>query len=88
MTDSDDTLLEFLSEYELALSPRVIEYNLNTRHKSSISYSTVNRRLKLLREAELVEKEYEEGGFYAITNRGHAYLKGELDADELEQSDQ
>ncbi|MEY7852169.1 winged-helix domain-containing protein [Natrarchaeobius sp. A-rgal3] len=84
MTGSDDTILEFLQEYDLALSPRSIEYNLSSRHEADISYSTINRRLKLLSEVDLVEKEYPDGGFYSITNKGISYLEGELKAEDLE----
>lgn len=84
MTNNDDIILEFLEEYELALSPRSIEYNAKTRHGTDVSYSTINRRLKYLIDAKLVDKEYPDGGFYSITDKGRAYLAGELDAKELE----
>lgn len=87
MTDNDDTILEFLEDSGLALPPRAMEYNLKTRHQKEVSYSTINRRLKLLIETGLVEKEYEDGGFYAITDKGRAYLSGDLDASELEDTD-
>ncbi len=88
MTDSDDTILEFLQGCGLALSPRAIEYNLRSRHSVEMSYLTVNRRLKLLYEGGLVQKEYPEGGFYSLTNKGHAYLAGELDASEMEHDEE
>ena len=84
MTENDDSILEFLASYELALPPRAIEYNLNTRHDIEVSYSTINRRLKLLIGAGLIEKEYEQGGFYSITEKGRSYLAGDLDAKDLE----
>ena len=84
MTGNDDTTLEFLEDSGLALPPRAIEYNIKTRYNKEISYSTINRRLKMLSEAELVEKEYESGGFYSISEKGMKYLSGELDSSELE----
>jgi repressor of nif and glnA expression len=84
MTENDNILLEFLSERDLALSPRVIKYNLETRENVDMAYSTVNHRLKLLLDHGLVKKEYSEGGYYAITEKGEAYLAGEIDADDLE----
>lgn len=86
MTKNDDVILEFLEEFDLALSPREIHYNLDTRKGIEISYSTINRRLKKLLLAELVQKEYPKGGLYSITDKGRAYLAGEIDADELEES--
>jgi len=83
MTGNDDTLLEFLDQYDLALKPADIEYNITTRTNANISYTTVNRRLSMLLEAGLVEKEDETGGRYAITDLGRRYLSGELTEEEL-----
>ena len=85
MTNNDDPILEFLHERNLALPPRVIEHNLSTREGINIPYSTINHRLKLLLDAGFVEKEYEQGGFYSITDLGRRYLAGELTEEEREQ---
>ena len=85
MTGNDDTLLEFLDHYDLALKPADIEYNIRTRTQANISDTTVNRRLKKLVKAGLVEKEDEEAGRYAITDLGRCYLSGELTEEEREQ---
>lgn len=75
MTKADGHLLETLSESELQLSPRILAVNADySRHY-------VSRRLSKLREAELVEKV--DDGLYRITEKGTAYLDGELDADDL-----
>ncbi len=42
------------------------------------------RRLRELAEHGLLEKAEDKRGYYRITDRGRAYLAGELDADELE----
>lgn len=86
MTRSDDTILEYLDQTGMALPPRTISYNLETRENVDISYTTVNRRLKQLLERGLVEKEYEKGGFYSITAKGRAYLSGEASKEDLEDS--
>jgi len=86
MTKSDDAILEYLQEMGMAIPPRAISYNMQTRENVDISYTTVNRRLKQLLENGLVRKEYEKGGFYAVTDRGCQYLDGKLDAAELEAS--
>lgn len=84
MTKSDDAILEYLEATGLALPPRAISHNMQTREDADISYSTVNRRLKKLLDHDLVTKEYEEGGFYSITERGRKYLRGNLSKSELQ----
>ncbi|MFC6720883.1 winged-helix domain-containing protein [Natrialbaceae archaeon GCM10025810] len=83
MTGNDDSILEFLGERDVALSPRGLDINLG-REGVSISYRTIHRRLKQLHEKGLVEKVDEERGWYIITDKGRAYLAGEIDASELE----
>ncbi len=84
MTKNDDPILEFLAECDIALSPRPLQYNLETRADVEMPYSTINHRLKLLTEHGLVEKEYPAGGYYSITEKGRQYLRGELSKDDLE----
>lgn len=88
MTKNDDAILEYLEETGMALPPRGISFNMRTRENADISYSTVNRRLKQLLESSLVQKEYEPGGFYSITEKGQRYLQGEISANELEKTDE
>lgn len=77
MTQADDRILETLEESGLILSPRILSVNTDySRHY-------VSSRLAELHEAGLIEKVDE--GLYGITDRGRAYLAGELDAEELEQ---
>lgn len=86
MTGNDDSILEYLEEHDVALPPRGLEINLE-REQIGISYRTINRRLKELQAAGLVEKIDEKSGYYAITEKGRDYLAGELDASELERGD-
>lgn len=83
MKPSEYTVLDFLGKAELALPPAVIHYNME-KAGHEIGYSTVKANLASLSELGLVTKEKEEEGYYAITDRGLAYLQGELDPDELE----
>lgn len=83
MTGNDDSILEFLGERDVALSPRGLDINLE-REGIAISYRTINRRLKQLHEKGLVEKVNEDRGWYVISDKGQKYLAGELDASELE----
>ena len=84
MTGNDIPILEFLEKYPLALTPREIDYNMETREGVNISYSTVNRRLKQLVEKGLVQKEDEKGGLYSITDYGLEYLAGNVSKEDLE----
>ena len=81
MTMTDLVILEFLDDHDLELSPKPLYRNLN-RHGHDIGYSTVRGRLPELAEKGLLEKDSD--GYYEITDCGHAYLAGELDADDIE----
>lgn len=81
MTAADDRILEFLlneGNQPLVATPAVIEMNLD------YGIAHINNRLSELREHGLVEYYDENRGAYRITNRGRTYLKGKLDASELE----
>ncbi|WP_226043316.1 winged-helix domain-containing protein [Natrinema sp. DC36] len=83
MTGNDDSILEYLEERDVALSPRGLDINLE-REGIGISYRTINRRLKQLHEKGLVKKVNGDSGWYAISDKGRKYLAEELDASELE----
>lgn len=83
MTGSDDSVLEYLSEHDVALPPTGLEINLN-REGISISYSTIHRRLQKLQDKGMVEKVHKKKGYYAITEKGKQYLNGDLDARDIE----
>ena len=78
MTGRDDIILELLSESGVALNKKGLELNLQ-RDGSDVSYSTLQRRLPKLEEAGLIEMVVEKGAWYAITDKGEAYLEGNLD---------
>jgi len=75
---TDDRILEAL-ESGLRLTPAVIAENIDRTRQH------VSRRLSDLTDHGLVEKPNR--GYYEITDRGRAYLSGELGADELEPND-
>ena len=76
MNQTDNRVLDLLEESDLILSPAVAAINLD------YSRNWVSRRMSKLEDAGLIEKV--DGGYYQITDRGRAYLEGELDADDLE----
>lgn len=76
MTQGDDRILETLESSGLALSPAVIAYN------TDYSRNYINKRIRKLREKELVERPDE--GYYQITDLGRSYLAGELEKDQID----
>jgi len=81
MTRADDAILEFLlneGNKPIVANPGVIEANL------AYQISHVRSRLRELDEAGLVEYFDEDRALYQITDRGRAYLAGELDANDLD----
>jgi DNA-binding transcriptional ArsR family regulator len=79
MTKSDDAILELLDECGIAIPPRAIAFNIE-----NVSEPTVSRRLPKLEKAGLVKRFSDPQGYSKITEKGRDYLRGELDASELE----
>ena len=71
----DHRILEALAHSGMELTPSVIARNI------SYERGYVNTRLGELVEKEFVERV--ERGWYAITDRGEAYLNGEIDASKI-----
>nr|WP_049920334.1 hypothetical protein [Halobiforma nitratireducens] len=91
MNEVDDAVLEFLRELEIddrpvALKPGAVHYNLVEEFGMvDRSLSTFSRRMDVLADHGLLEKtEDGKGSPYRITEKGRAYLEGDLDAEELE----
>ena len=81
MTNADDRVLEFLQNdpnHSIVATPKVIAENID------FNRGYVTQRMKVLREEGLVEYYDETSGIYQITDRGRAYLAGELEKDDLE----
>lgn len=80
MTRADDAILEFLlneGNKPIISTPAVIEANIDYQ------ISHVRTRLRELENADLVEYYDEDRGLYQITDRGRAYLAGELEKADL-----
>lgn len=86
MTPSDRDILDLLAnaggERELVLTPRLIAENSNWAR------DTVREHVVILRNEGLLEYHDESAGIYRLSNRGRAYLAGELDVEELEDDDE
>jgi len=76
-------VLNLLQESAVAISPGAITLNLEMRMERPPSRSTVTRALEQLRERKLIEKPDENKTYYQITERGRAYLAGDLTPGEL-----
>lgn len=84
MTNADDRILEFLQNDpnpSIVATPRVIAENID------FNRGYVTQRLSTLREHDLVEYYDKDSGIYQITDLGRTYLKGEIDAETLETTD-
>lgn len=79
MTKSDDVILEWLDNHDIAVPPQVITFNV-----PSLTYSTTKRRLKELEGHGLVSRYDEPQGYVEITEAGRKYLSGELNAEDLQ----
>ncbi len=85
MTGPDDTILEFFEEKDLAAPPKIVYENIVERYNLlDISYGHLNRRIRELKTHGLLEEYDGIRGGYEISEKGRAYLAGELDRDELE----
>lgn len=80
----DEPILELLAESEIAAPPAVVAFNLEWRGIASPAYSTVKRRLRKLANHSLLDQVESDKGYYAISDKGRAYLAGELDLEELD----
>lgn len=81
MTGCDDSILEFLQNdpgRPIRASPSVIDANIN------YAKSTINDRVKKLRDNGLIAYYDKDAGIYEITQLGLDYLAGRVEASELE----
>lgn len=78
MTGSDDPILEFLDEHDIAVPPLVISHNVD-----GLSYPTVQRRAAKLVRAGLLRRHDDPQGYLEITDLGRAYLRGTVEAEDL-----
>lgn len=85
MNKATDPVLELLESSELALPPGAIYYNLS--EVMEISRASVTRAIDDLQRYGLVQKPPRAETYYEITDRGKAYLDGELDANDLDAHD-
>lgn len=78
MKPSDQPILQEMNRYDGWQTPKGVSLNV------PYTYNWVGQRLRILVEHGLVEKHHEEAG-YRITDLGRAFLRGDLDAEDLEE---
>lgn len=82
MTAADDAILNLINQSNISLTPSVIAHNLGYNR------DYIANRCRTLKENGLVEVAEDSGGpFYDLTTLGIRYVRGEIDAEELEQGD-
>jgi predicted transcriptional regulator len=90
MNEVDDSILEFFNNQgdQVSLPPTAVWYNLAIVFEvTDKSQDTVARRMRGLKDSDLLEKTDEKRGYYRITEKGRAYLSGDLNAEELKQKE-
>lgn len=89
MNEVDDVVLELFARQDdgVWLSPALVHWNLVEVYKATDkSKETVARRMRKLEKRALLEKS-DAKGYYRITDKGRAYLDGDLDAEDLKLPD-
>ena len=91
MNETDDAILEFFEKLEgvggfrVALPPTAVWFNLvEEAAVLDKAPNTVSRRMSRLQAMELLELVDEDRAYYKFTDKGLAYLNGDLDAEDLE----
>ena len=90
MNEVDNAILEFYAEidcsdeFRVSLPPTAVWQNLVEELKMvDRSSKTISRRMTRLEQMDLLEKTDEKRGYYRFTDKGKAYLAGDLDAEDL-----
>lgn len=81
MNKASEPILELLAESGLALPPKTILLNLERELDDAPGRSTVFRAFEPLEDRGYIVDVSESGSYYIITDKGRAYLSGEIDLD-------
>jgi hypothetical protein len=71
----DVAILEYLSDVNLALPPKVLYYNMKVDRDITFSERTLKRRLRLLMEEELADRVDGTDGYYRIAPDGREHVE-------------
>jgi len=72
-------LLQNKGNRELVLNPRMISENTDWKR------TTIREHVRTLYERDFLEYHDKSGSIYQLSDRGRAYLRGELDVDDLDE---
>jgi len=84
-TERERVILAFLDESDVAFPLRPLFFNLKRKKNITFSRSTLRRRVNALVDQGFVRRINEGNGYYEITDKGRAYLAGDLDAGDEEE---
>lgn len=84
MNKASDPVLEVLDEADVFMTRSAVNHNVQIHPGDSPGRSTVYDAFDDLENHGLIESDEGQTTYYRITERGRAYLNGELDASELE----
>ena len=86
MNEVDDAVLELFDRQDngLWLSPAVVHWHVTEVYEATDkSKETVARRMRKLVKRDLLSR-VDQKGYYKITDKGRAYLQGDLEAQDLQ----
>ena len=79
MSPIDYEILIFFEKHDIRVSPKVLAINIEYDRQYT------SKRCQRLTEAGILERESE--GVYSLSDKGREFLKGDLDASELEDTE-
>jgi len=84
MNKASDPVLEVLDRAGVYMTRSAVNHNIQIHPGDQPGRSTVYEAFSDLVEHGLIEKDEGQATYYRITDKGRAYLEGELDASELD----
>jgi len=79
MSPIDYEILLFFEEHDIRVTPKVLGANIDYDRQYT------SKRCRKLLEEGILEKD--DSGLYHLSEKGRAFLAGEIDANELEKAD-
>jgi predicted transcriptional regulator len=77
MSPIDYSILEFFGDHDIVVSPKILSKNIDYEKQY------IGKRCRVLVQHGLLQQP--DRGLYELTEKGRAYLAGDLDTDNLEE---